>query len=240
MRRLALHPLPAHVPRSSWVDATVVVIDVLRATTVIVEALHAGATEVIPCATVTEARQTAAHLGPSALLAGERGGLPISGFDLGNSPRACQPDRVGGRSLIMTTTNGTRALLHAANAPRVLIAAFTNLPAVVRTLAADPRDVHLLCAGTDGQPTEEDLLLAGAIAGELALLKPFQLDADATVWADTWSQTGVPQVHDRLRASTGGRNLISLRFDDDIEHAAQVGLHPGVPEYRPPGRCCLP
>ena len=104
--------------------------DVLRATTVMVHALAAGCEAVIPCGEIDEAKEIAAGLPPgTALLAGERQGLPIPGFDLGNSPGEFTPEVCDGKTLVMTTTNGTRAILASLEAERVYIASFANLRA---------------------------------------------------------------------------------------------------------------
>ena len=119
-----------------------------------------------PVLTVEEAREEAAALG--AMLGGERGGVKIEGFDLGNSPREYARDRVGGRPIVITTTNGTAAVNACAGAAEVLIGAIVNRSAVAaaaHALALEHGgcDVHLVCAGTEGAVTEEDLLAAGAI-----------------------------------------------------------------------------
>src|SRR5206468_7302445 len=102
-----------------------VVVDVLRATTVMVHALAAGCEAVIPCREIDEAKQIAARLPPgTALLGGERGGLPIPGFHLGNSPGEFTSEVCKGKTLVMTTTNGTRAILASLEAKRVYIASF--------------------------------------------------------------------------------------------------------------------
>jgi 2-phosphosulfolactate phosphatase len=143
---------------------TAVVIDVLRATTTIVTALAAGAREVLVCRAIEEARQRATRLpGERRILGGERGGLRIRGFDLGNSPSEFTPERVAGKSIVFTTTNGTRALLHCRHAKRVLLAGFVNLSAVAKALEAE-KEIHLVCAGTRGEISREDALLAGALA----------------------------------------------------------------------------
>src|SRR5438132_10850132 len=107
----------------------VVVIDVLRAAPTIFQALAAGATEVVPCLEVEEAKKIAVQIARSAILGGERGGKQIPDFDLGNSPAEYTPERVAGKTVVFTTTNGTRAMLRCEAARRVLIAAFTNLSA---------------------------------------------------------------------------------------------------------------
>jgi len=149
----------------------------LRASTTIVTALANGAACVIPCADVDTARQLAARQTPgTTLLGGERRGVKIEGFDLDNSPASYSRDRVAGKMIIFTTTNGTAALLHARGAARVLIGSLVNRQAVVQVLCADRRAVHLICAGTDGRTTSEDLLGASAIVAELSQLADVHLD----------------------------------------------------------------
>src|SRR6185436_10147310 len=116
--------LPALAEPGDLAGRTVVVIDVLRATTTIITALAAGATQVVPCQEIEEARRLAGQFSPPAITGGERGGRQIPGFDLGNSPRAYTRKRVGGRPVVFTTTNGTRAMLRCREAGRVLIGAF--------------------------------------------------------------------------------------------------------------------
>ena len=159
--------LPQLVAPGELAGGVSVVIDVLRATTTITAALAAGAREVIPCLEVDDARREAAILPPGqAVLGGERGGLKIDGFDLGNSPSDYTPARVGHKSLVFTTTNGTRAMLHARAADEIWLAALVNLSAVVGRCAERKR-IDLLCAGTGGKITREDVLLAGAIVARL-------------------------------------------------------------------------
>ena len=148
MTSLKAHFLPALTTPEALAGATLVVIDVLRATTVIPHALAVGAKAVIPCLEVEDAVQAAARLpAGQAVLGGERGGLKIDGFDLGNSPDEYTPQTVAGKTLVFTTTNGTRAMMHCRQAQRVLLGSFVNASAIVDALAAD-RDVRLLCAGT--------------------------------------------------------------------------------------------
>src|SRR4051794_34353966 len=162
--RVSVHLLPHHIPPGALRGGVAVVIDVLRASTMMVYALAAGCEAIIPCREIDEARRIAADLPRGrALLAGERQGLPIPGFDLGNSPGQCTPARCAGQTLVMTTTNGTRAVLACLEAERVLIASFVNQSATARAIRADGRPVHLVCAGTDGAISFEDSLLAGAL-----------------------------------------------------------------------------
>jgi 2-phosphosulfolactate phosphatase len=180
LRRVNVHLSPNLAAPERFAGGVAVVIDVLRATTTMVQALAAGCPRVLPCATVEAARQVAASLpAGTALLAGERDGLPLPGFDLGNSPLEFTPERCRGRTLVMTTSNGTRALLHAAAAERVLVAAFTNLGAVCEQLRHEMRPVNVLCAGDAGGVALEDALLAGALVGYLVRLGETVVDDGA-------------------------------------------------------------
>ena len=128
-----VHLLPKLIPHGSLRGGVAVVVDVLRATTVMVQALAAGCEAIIPCGEIDEAKEVAASLpAGTALLVGERQGLPIPGFDLGNSPGDFTSEVCEGKTLVMTTTNGTRAILASLEAERVYIASFGNLRATSR------------------------------------------------------------------------------------------------------------
>jgi 2-phosphosulfolactate phosphatase len=239
--------LPALVEPAELAGKVAVVIDVLRATTTIVHALAHGATQVVPCLEVAEAEEQASSLAhPSitkdaepartlVLRGGERGGKLIPGFDLGNSPQEYRREVVSGKAVVFTTTNGTRAMQRCRLARRVLIGAFVNFSALCRELAAETQ-VALICAGTDGHVTREDTLLAGAIVDDVARhgTAGYRLNDQAEIAADSW-QTAVRMLTDRplgimLRDSRGGRNLIEIGQENDIDIAGQLDKFDIVPE----------
>src|SRR5438067_1101114 len=231
--QLDVYLLPDLVESAALAGEMVVVIDVLRATTTIIHALAAGAKEVVPCLEVEDARRIAAGLSGGAILGGERGGVPIPGFDLGNSPAEYTRERVGGKTVVFTTTNGTRAMQRCKLASRVLLGAFVNFSAGCRELAGHDQ-LALVCAGTDGHVTREDTLLAGAIVDDATRSKKLQLNDQALLAADAW-QTAVRLMTDRplgmmLRESRGGRNLIDTGQENDIDLAAQIDRFDVVPE----------
>ena len=230
MPELVIHPLPETVAPAELAGGVVVVIDVLRATTVIVHALAQGARAVVAAASVADARSAASRWpARERLLGGERHGVKIQGFDLDNSPFSYGPEVVTGKTIVFTTTNGTRALHWAEQAAEFRIAAFANLSAVVESLRAETRSVHLLCAGTDNRITGEDLLVAGAIADRLC--EAFTVPRETLIFIEFWRQHGV-EAGERLRTmreSKGGRNLVELGFDRDIERSSQVDLFAVVP-----------
>src|SRR5690606_2289074 len=112
-----------------------------------------GAREVIPCTDIAEAQRIAASFPPGeAVLGGERGGLRVEGFDLGNSPAEYTREAVGGKTVVFTTSNGTPAMESCRNAKRILLGAFVNLTPLVEVLRGE-HAVHLVCAGTHGEVT---------------------------------------------------------------------------------------
>lgn len=196
---------------------TCVVFDVLRATTTMLAALHHGAAAILPVAEIDEALALRA-LQPDILLAGERGGLRITGlqtggveFDLGNSPREFTPERVRGRTIAMTTTNGTRALRACLGAARVWLGGLVNLDVLAVRLRRDaPERLLLVCAGTGEESAFEDALGAGALCDALA--GEFALDQFATT-AQTARELYREHADDLLGAmqhATNGRRLLSL------------------------------
>jgi 2-phosphosulfolactate phosphatase len=165
------------------------------------------------------------------LLGGERGGIPLSGFDLGNSPREYTATVCRGKTVVLTTTNGTRALVCAAEAERVLIAGFVNYSAVCEQLRADGRPVHIVCAGTEGEVTLEDTLLAGALVDFLCEKFDAMLNDSARLAWDCFENHG-RMLQGALEISRGGVNLRQLGYDEDIRAAAQVDQFAMVPELR--------
>lgn len=145
----------------------VLVVDVLRASTTIVTALANGCAGVVPVPDPETARRRQAEV-PGALIAGERRGEPLAGFDLGNSPLEFTAARVAGRCVIFTTSNGTRALLAARAAAAVAVAALVNLSAAAAWARAQGRDVTVACAGERGGRSLEDWVCAGLLAERLA------------------------------------------------------------------------
>jgi 2-phosphosulfolactate phosphatase len=231
-REVEVHLVPGLVPPGRLAGGVAVVIDVLRATTTIIYALAAGCSAVRPCACVDEARALADGLpAGKVLLGGERGGLPLAGFDLGNSPREYTAPVCGGTTVVLTTTNGTQALLRAAEAERALVAGFVNYSAVCEQLRQEARPVHIVCAGTDGAVTLEDTLLAGAFVDYLCEECAVRLnDAGRLAW-DCFENHG-RVLHGALEVSAGGTRLRELGYDDDIEAAARVDQFALVPELR--------
>jgi 2-phosphosulfolactate phosphatase len=207
---------------------TVVVLDVLRATSTIIQAMASGARSVLPVGTVEDAARAADRLGRDAvLLCGERECLPIHGFQLGNSPAEFTTERVGGRTLVMTTTNGTPALLAAQGAERVYVGALLNAAAVAQRLLAEEADALLLCAGRGGAFALEDALCAGRIIQLVRAGGGAVTGSDAAAAALRLAARR-PSVR-MLARTEAGRRLREIGRTDDVAFCAQEGLHEVVP-----------
>jgi 2-phosphosulfolactate phosphatase len=234
VRRLDIALTPAGVGGGLYETATVV-IDVLRATTVIARALDAGAKRIIPTLDPEDAIRVRDRLGrEGVLLGGERNAVRIDGFDLDNSPASYTPETVGGATIAFTTTNGTRALQRVANAgaARVICAAFANLDAVVDQLAGDDR-AHILvvCAGTEGAVSLEDTLCAGAIAAGLVLRDPGVTLTDAGRAAALLYNGVRERLVEAVASSDHAQKLASMGFAADVVAAAQRNTSTIVPLY---------
>jgi 2-phosphosulfolactate phosphatase len=243
VQELNVFNLPSQVAAEELAGSAVIVIDLLRATTTICFALAAGATEVVPFREIEEARDAAREAGrENVVLGGERKGLLIEGFDLGNSPAEFTSKRVAGKRVFLTTTNGTRALHHARMARRVIVGSIVNLSAVAASVKDEPR-AAILCAGTDGQETHEDILTAGAIVNQLCD-KPGMVDVrlnDAAAFAGAeWSKVRTKaklanrdlrdQLAVELLETLGGRNCIEVGNGEDLRDCADIDRFSIVPE----------
>ena len=251
-RDVKVHLLPTLFEPDEVRGGVAVILDILRASTTITHALANGATAVIPTGEVDEARRIAVDFPKGGvLLGGEREGVLIEGFDLDNNPFAYSREVVAGRTIVFTTSNGTRALLRAEQADRILIGSFVNLQAVVSVLASDSRPIHLVCAGTMGKVSLEDVLCAGGICHRLQTWSDahgagddFNCDDDQTQLAldSYWFRATAPEDNDSapiqaaISMSRGGRNCLRLGFEDQITRAATYDLFNIVPEYHKPTR----
>jgi phosphosulfolactate phosphohydrolase-like enzyme len=185
---------PAELPalaRRDLHDTTCIVFDVLRATSTFVTALHHGARAIVPVSEIAEALDLRRKQ-PDVLLGGERDGMRIRAaqtggvdFDLGNSPREYSPEKVRGKTIVSTTTNGTRALRACAGAKTVLAASFLNLTATAKFVCGrPPAEVLLVCAGTRENISTEDMLAAGALSDLLLNSLPISLTLAGTSRCD--------------------------------------------------------
>ncbi|MEC9094400.1 MAG: 2-phosphosulfolactate phosphatase [Planctomycetota bacterium] len=209
--------------------ATVVVIDVLRASTTICRALSEGALFLKPFLGVEETFAFAHQFKENKVVTGgERKGIKVPGFDFGNSPLEYSQQKVKNRGIAFTSTNGTKAMHQCQFSDDVVIGSFCNLSAVCRYLA-EKAEFDLVCAGTDGEITLEDSVFAGAIVDVFAGQSSLKLNDQAEICRSLWKM-GSKNLVKCLQKSRGGRNLIQLDKEEDIKFAAQVDSLSIVPK----------
>lgn len=226
-----LLPIP---PESSLLSKkTVVVIDVLRATSVIIHAISQGAREVLPVTTLEEAFQTIKHYPEgTALLGGERGSRKIEGFDLGNSPREYIAEKVKEKKLILTTTNGTKAFHSVSSGKEVMAGGFFNIEAVKRCCLDLGNDLLIYPSGDEGRFSLEDVVCGGMLIDRILKDKLGALVlTDASRSAHILYQRFEKNLLEALSLSRHGRELIERGFEEDLAYCAQVDITDVVPVF---------
>jgi 2-phosphosulfolactate phosphatase len=215
--------LPRDLEPRTLSRRVVVVFDVLRATTTMTAALAAGVKDIHVFGDVATARKYArgAGLYPKPLLCGEENCLPPEGFDMGNSPGAFDRS-LKDRTLFMSTTNGTRAILAAGDAALLLTGALVNASAVAKAVVESGLDLTLLCAGTNGQVAMEDVLGAGAVLAAVKRLTSVREEGDLPMMAHRLFEVEKNDLHGALRRTRGGQNVIAAGLESDIDFAASV------------------
>ena len=213
--------------------AHVVAIDVLRATTTIVTALANGAAGVIPVLDPEDAVEVAKRLGRErVLLCGERASVLIAGFDLDNSPASYPREVVEGKTLVFTTTNGTRALRAGSTAASVRAGALINRAAVADALVGEQGEIALLCAGVHGRFALEDALGAGALVDALVAREPGLELHDGARAAALLYRAVAPRLAEAVASADHAHALAELGFGSDLERCATLDALDTVPILR--------
>ncbi len=220
------------VGHTSLAGVSAVMIDVVRASATIVTALASGARAVAPVGSPEEAAARARSWPGSAVLGGERGGAPPPGFDCGNSPGEYTADRVRGRTVVFTTTNGTRALLALAGAKRVAVAGFGNAAAVVGWLLREPGDALLVCAGELGRFCLEDATCAGLLVERLRAARPGVPCSDAARAAAVIYAHYRADLGRMLADAAWARMLVAQGRGADLPLCAALDVFDVVPVVR--------
>jgi 2-phosphosulfolactate phosphatase len=227
---------PAGLTSAEVQGRTVFVIDILRATTSMCAALAHGAKAMIPVASTEEALRLSQTIGSAdVLLAGEKNCLPIPGFPLGNSPREMRDATLRGKTLVVTTTNGTKALLACQGAVAVYPTAAANLTVAAekaREVLERDKDLVIVCAGRDGVFSLDDAYCAGRLmAAALGSRKPRRGFNDAAMASmDLVRRYGKDWERPLLR-SRAGRELVRLGFRDDVLDAARLDAYPVLAHF---------
>jgi 2-phosphosulfolactate phosphatase len=230
--QVELHFTPHQIDELALRDKTVVVIDVLRASTSIAAALHNGAKEIIPVTTVERAVKISGNLfGDHVLRGGERNGKVIEGFNLGNSPFDYSEEKIKGKAIIFSSTNGSLAIEKARFARNVAIGAFVNISLTVQFIKELHQDFIILCAGNTGMFSLEDSVCAGMLVQKMTEDGDFELLLSDAAIAATMLYKGYSRsLLKMVKNSEHGRFLTSIGFADDLPVCAGVDTIPVLPQ----------
>jgi len=225
---------PHTLDRAELEGKTVVVVDVLRSSTSICASLLAGARAVIPTSGPGEAGELRAKLGAdSAVLAGERNGVRIENFEYGNSPAEFLPETVGGRNVILCTTNGTGVFGRVVRAGLVFSGALVNLSSVAEAMAQQNRDAVIVCSGREGGFSIEDTLCGGMLIDRLRQTHACDLNLnDAGSLARLLYRDRQTSLKEAIAQGEHGRFLTSLGMSGDVDLCSRVDSMPVVPVLR--------
>jgi len=229
-----IHLVPSPPDSDVLLNRTIVVIDVLRATSVMVHAMSQGAIEIFPLLTVEEAFQLAKTFPPgTTLLGGEKDTRRIEGFDLGNSPKEYIADRVKGKKLILRTTNGTKAFRLVSFGKEVMACSFFNIGAAAQRCFEMDRDLLLFPSGDEGNFSLEDTVCGGMLI-DLILKKREKgvILTDASRAARFLYQRFEANLLEAFHLSRHGNRLIDLGLGDDLPYCAQTDITDLVPIFR--------
>lgn len=191
-----------------------VVIDVLRATTAICTAIHSGVNSIIPVSTIEEATEYKKN---GYIVAAERGGEIVDGFDLGNSPYSYMSDDLKGKDVVLTTTNGTKAINIASDRDIVVIGSLVNLDVLCTWLINQHEDVLIVGSGWKDKFNLEDTICAGAIADQLIDSGKFRAEEDSTIAAKFIYRSAKDNMFSFLKASSHRRRLRRLNLNEDVK-----------------------
>ena len=205
----------------------VVITDILRATSCMVTAMANGVKSIIPVATLEECQE---YQLKGYLAAAERGGEQVEGFDLGNSPFEYMNPALQGKSVAVTTTNGTQAISKSLKADAVLIGAFLNLSAVAKHLVFSDRDVVIHCSGWKGLFSMEDTLFAGALLDRLS--KTHSFESDAALMALTLYQKAKADLSGFIHGANHAQRLAKFNIQKDIDFCCKTDQYNVLPQLK--------
>jgi 2-phosphosulfolactate phosphatase len=226
MKSIEVSTTPEMVAMHEVAGKIVVVADIYRATSCTVAGLGTGVAEIRPVAQVEEAFTWQQQ---GYLAAGERNGIQVEGFDMGNSPFEFMRPEVKGRKIVMTTTNGTKAIHLSKGAGQIICGAFLNLGVTARYLVSQPRDLLVVCAGWKGRFSLEDHLYAGALVTKLQSLNSSLAMCDAAKACTSLYQSLGEGVEGFIQSSSHAERLRKIGVVEDLPYCLQQDVFPVIP-----------
>jgi len=223
---------PLSADELSFTGRTTVVIDVLRASSTIVAALSNGAREVVPVATVEFAVKVSGGMfGGQTLLGGERNTKKIEGFALGNSPLEYAPEVVTGKTIILFTTNGSKAIVKAKFSENLFVCSFLNLEAIANHLVKLDKDFEILCSGRNNYYSMEDSICAGKLASEVQKLKEDVELSDSAKACAALNKAFGKNTLKMLKESEHGKILLENGFEEDLKFCSRLNSSDIIPYF---------
>jgi 2-phosphosulfolactate phosphatase len=222
-----MYPIPAGIPDNIEKDRPIVIIDIFRASTSITAALGAGAREIFVAGSRREAMEIKARIGDEAILAGERKGFKIEGYDLGNSPHEMSFNILRDRPVIFNSTNGTKLMRRFTDYTNVVVGSIVSLSATVDYLKMFANDPVFCCAATEGRFSNEDTICAGMIIERLE--KPDTDLDDAAFFATHMVSNIGNKWYDWSKNSKHGRYLASIGLGEDLDFCLELDRYDFVP-----------
>lgn len=226
-RKISVCLSPALLSLYDLSETIAVVIDVFRATTSICHGLANGAEAIIP---VAEIEECLAYRDHGFLLAAERDGQVVKGFDFGNSPFSYTADKVAGKTVVLTTTNGTRAIQLCQQAKHIVIGAFANLDVLAEWLSSHQEDILFVCSGWKNHANLEDTIFAGSMVERL-FSEHTVLD-DAAVIAKRLYQAGKNNLPEYLKDAAHTKRMERLEISQDVAFCLRANTSPSIPYFQ--------
>lgn len=223
---------PSIVDELYFTGKTTVVIDVLRASSVVVTALENGAKEIIPVASVEFAVKVSGGMfGGQTLLAGERNTKKIEGFALGNSPFEFTQEIVSGKTIVHYTTNGTKAVVKAKFSANLFIGSFLNLAALANHMVELDKDFEIVCSGRSNMFSLEDAVCAGKIISEILKVKEDTSLTDSAKSAVALGKSFGKSILKMFKESEHGRILVENGFEEDLKFCSKLNSSQAIPHF---------
>ncbi|MGH4119000.1 2-phosphosulfolactate phosphatase family protein [Clostridium sp.] len=210
-------------------NKTVIVIDMLRATSVIITALNNGCKGVIPVLTVEDAADIVKNSKVGFMLGGERNALKIEGFHYSNSPLEYTRDTIEGKTLVMTTTNGTKAIKGCVGASNILIGAMLNAKAAAKRIIELKNDVVIVNAGTYGEFSIDDFLCSGYIIN--CVLKEIEADLSDIAVTSHYIYENNEDIYSFIKYASHYKKIMELGLEADLDYCCRKDIIDNVPEY---------
>ncbi|MBV6510670.1 MAG: 2-phosphosulfolactate phosphatase [Ignavibacteriales bacterium] len=233
MTRINVLFSPVGVDELYFSSKTAAVIDVLRASSTIVTAVMNGAKEIIPVGSIEFAVKVSGGMfGGQTLLCGEKNTKKVDGFNLGNSPSEFTSEVIGGKTVVLYTTNGTKAIVRAKFSTNLIIASFLNISASAKRLVETGESLEIICSGRNNEFSLEDTVCAGKLVSEILKINGDYNLTDSAAAALSLFEMKQKDIPGMMRNTEHGQILVENGFEGDIDYCSQIDITDVVPSFK--------